>query len=288
MITFELDPATSIGLTRLAVSDTRRSLGFYRDVLGFVAEPQADGVTLLKAGDRALLALEERPGARPRPPRSTGLYHVALLLPGRADLARVLRRFAEVRYPLSGASDHAVSEALYLDDPDGNGLEIYADRPRAAWPAPGGNLRMTVDPLDVDGIIGELERDPAPWAGMPVGSTVGHIHLHVSDLHAAEDFYCGLLGFSVMQRFGASALFVSAGGYHHHLGLNTWAGVGAPPPPPDATGLVRFRVDLPGRAAWSAMLAQLEQARAPIAERGDGWLRIFDPSRNLVEIGAAA
>jgi catechol 2,3-dioxygenase len=282
---FVIHPDTTVGPMRLAVADIGRALSFYEGVLGMQVERRADGAVALSAGATPLLVLEERPGARPKPQRATGLYHVALLLPSRLDLARVIRRFAETRYPLGGASDHLVSEALYLDDPDGNGLEIYADRPRASWSFARNEVRMAVDPLDIDSILGELRADPAPWAGMPAGSTVGHVHLHVKDLPSAEAFYCGILGFEVMARYGSGALFVAAGGYHHHLGLNTWAGVGAPPPPPDAVGLRHFAVHLPGPAARDAVIGRVRAAGIAIDETEEGLL-LRDPSQNGVIITA--
>jgi catechol 2,3-dioxygenase len=239
----------------------------------------------LGAGDAPLIMLDEQPGAKPKPARATGLYHVALLLPSRRELAKVIRRFAETRYPLTGASDHLVSEALYLDDPDGNGLEIYADRPRETWSYAKTEVRMAVDPLDIDGILGELHDDPAPWAGMPSGSTVGHVHLHVKDLPSAEAFYSGILGFGVMARYGPAALFVSAGGYHHHLGLNTWAGVGAPPPPTGSAGLRHFAVHLPTLEARDAVMERVRAAGVAAEETSEGIL-IRDPSQNGVLITA--
>lgn len=276
MTTFMIDPALRLGATHLAVADLGRALDFYAGVLGLRSQETGRGVTALGAGGEPLIVLEERRDARPKPPRTTGLYHTALLLPSRGELARTVRRLAEARYPISGASDHAVSEALYLDDPDGNGLEIYADRPRSQWPKAGAEVRMTVDPLDFDGLLAEL--DDRPWEGLAAGSVIGHVHLHVSDIPAAEAFYCGLLGFEVMQRFGPSALFVSAGGYHHHLGLNTWQGVGAPPPPADALGLRFYEIRLPV-PALEAVAARVRAAGLPLEER-DGGLFLRDPAQN--------
>jgi len=241
MAPFSIHPNTSIGATHLTVADLERSRRFYVDVLGFrELERQGTTLTLTADGATPLLALTELPGAPPKPARATGLYHFAILVPSRLDLARSLRRLAELRYPLSGASDHLVSEALYLNDPDGNGIEIYRDRPRAEWPRLNGQIRMATDPLDLDGILAELDRDDRPWDGLAPATTIGHMHLHVADLRAAEAFYHGLLGFDIMLSFGGSALFLSAGGYHHHIGLNTWAGVGAPPAPPGSAGLRYF------------------------------------------------
>ncbi len=275
-----IDERTAVGPVRLTVADLGRALSFYEGVLGMRGVQQPGGDYLLSAGGPTLLSLEERRGARPKPQRSTGLYHVAILMPSRAALARVIARLAETRYPVTGASDHLVSEALYLDDPDGNGIEIYADRPRSAWPKSGSEVRMTVDPLNIESILGELG-EPEPWAGLPAGTTIGHVHLHVSDLRSAEAFYVGLLGFEVMQRFGNSALFVAAGGYHHHLGLNIWAGVGAPPPPADAVGLRHYAIRLPDAAALEAVVARLRAAGLPLEECCAGLL-VRDPAQNGV------
>jgi catechol 2,3-dioxygenase len=171
-----------------------------------------------------------------------------------------------------------VSEALYLDDPEGNGLELYADRPRAKWPRMGREVRMAVDPLDLDGLLAEL--DSTPWTWMPAGTTMGHMHLHVADLGATERFYGGVLGFELMQRF-QGALFMAAGGYHHHLGLNVWAGVGAPPPPPDSTGLRRFTVRLPNAEAMAAVVERVREAGVPFEELPEG-VQVRDPAQNVL------
>jgi catechol 2,3-dioxygenase len=190
-------------------------------------------------------------------------------------------------WPFQGAADHLVSEALYLTDPDGNGLELYVDRPRAAWPYRNGQLIMATDPLDLNALLAEADQDPAPWTGVDPGVDVGHVHLHVSDLARAEAFYSGLLGMDVTQRGYPGALFLSAGGYHHHLGVNTWAGAGAPPPPPDAVGLISFALNLPGAPAWRALLDRLRAAGAPL--EGGEWENglyalIYDPDRNGIEL----
>jgi len=288
MALFSIDPNTNIGSTHLTVADLARSERFYTSVLGFRPLTRTnDTLTLTADGATPLLALTELPGAPPKPARATGLYHFAILTPSRLDLARSLRRLAEMRYPLSGASDHLVSEALYLDDPDGNGIEIYRDRPRAEWPRPGGQIQMATDPLDIDGILGELEHDDQPWDGLAATTTIGHMHLHVADLKAAEAFYHGVLGFDIIVRYGPSALFVSAGGYHHHIGLNTWAGVGAPPAPAGSAGLRHFIVRLPNQAALDAVLARVREADIGIEDHADGAL-VRDASRNAVVLATAA
>jgi catechol 2,3-dioxygenase len=283
---FSIHPDTTVGPVALAVADLARSEQFYRDMLGFKPLGRADGtLTLAADGATPLLILHEQPGARPKPARATGLYHFAILTPTRLALARSLRRLAEAQWPLSGASDHLVSEALYLDDPDGNGIEIYRDRPRHEWPRAGGKIRMATDPLDFDGVIAELERDDQPWDGLQPETTIGHVHLHVADLRAAEAFYHGVLGFDIITNYGGSALFVSAGGYHHHLGLNTWAGVGAPPAPPDAAGLRRFAIVLPDADALETVAARV-RAAGIAAEQTDAGLTLRDPSQNGVLLTA--
>jgi catechol 2,3-dioxygenase len=232
-----------IGQVHLVVQDLNRSLGFYRDVLGF-AELAREGTTALMgpAGGRVLLELQEDRTAVPRPRRSAGLFHVAILVPSRAALGRTLRRLADRRWPISGASDHLVSEALYLDDPDGLGLEIYRDRPRDRWQVVDGEVAMATDPLDLQGVVDEPGAEQ-PWAGLDADTVIGHVHLQVPHLETAEAFYCGRIGFSPTLRRYPGALFVAAGGYHHHLGLNVWAGVGAPPPPENAVGLQSFTIE---------------------------------------------
>jgi catechol 2,3-dioxygenase len=227
-----------IGQISLTVSDLARSIGFYRDVLGF----SSDGSTLRPPDGRVLIELHERRDAIPKPRRSAGLYHFAILVPSRAALGRSLRRLADRRWPLTGASDHLVSEALYLDDPDGLGIEIYRDRPRSEWPVRDGRLVMATDPLDLQSVHDEPGAE-TPWAGLEAATVMGHVHLHVPHLDAAEALYCGRVGFAPMVRGYPGALFVAAGGYHHHLGLNTWTGIGAPPPPEHAVGLRSFTIE---------------------------------------------
>lgn len=237
-----LPPDAHIGQVSLTVRDLDRSALFYRDVLGF-REAGRDGRTaLLGDGGRVLIELHENTSAVPKPRRSTGLYHVAILVPSRAALGRSLRRLSEKRLPLTGASDHLVSEALYLDDPDGLGIEIYRDRPREEWQTRNGELAMATDPLDLQGVFDEPGAE-TPWQGIEPGTVIGHVHLHVPHLDTAERFYCGRIGFAPTVRSYPGALFVAAGGYHHHLGLNTWTGVGAPPPPEHAVGLRSFTIE---------------------------------------------
>lgn len=275
-----IHPDTQIGLVALTVADLDRSIRFYEGVLGFKLIQRRDSSAALGVGQTPLLVLAEQPGARPKSPYTTGLYHFAILVPSRADLARSLRLLAEMRHPLGGSSDHLVSEALYLSDPDGNGIEIYRDRPRSAWPIQGGQVQMAVDPLDLEDLLAELERDRRPWQGLAPGTRIGHIHLQVADLRQAEAFYHGVLGFDVMQHM-PGALFVSAGGYHHHIGLNTWHTRDAPPPPAGSAGLRHFTISLPDATEQARLAAQLQAAGISF-EQHDGALALLDPWGNRI------
>lgn len=259
---------TSLGWVKLRVANRERSLRFYRDVLGYQVDLLDDSTARLRpaSGRPAHFVLSELPGAIPRPQRSTGLYHTAILLPHRRELARIIRRLVDAGWPISGAADHGVSEAIYLDDAEGNGIEIYADRPRSAWPAQGEQVALYTDPLDIPDLLRELAADPQPWSTMPTEARIGHVHLQVSDLDRAEEFYCGILGFEVTQRSYPGALFVSAGGYHHHLGLNVWNSRRAGPPPENATGLLAFAIVIPERPAWEAAVERVRAAGLPVEE----------------------
>ncbi|HEY9458127.1 MAG TPA: VOC family protein, partial [Gaiella sp.] len=247
----ELPADTRLGAIRLRAGDIGLLRDFYERVIGLRAIASEDGVTALGAGDASLVELVSDPDAPPRPPRTTGLFHLALLVPARADLTRALRRVFENGWHLSGASDHLVSEALYLSDPEGNGIELYRDRPREEWPREGDEIAMATLPLDLEDLLAEPGAgDDAP--AMPAGTVLGHVHLQVKDLDSAAAFWVDALGLDVTASLYPGALFVSAGGYHHHVGLNTWAGVGAPRPPAGARGLDRFELVLPDAASAAA------------------------------------
>jgi catechol 2,3-dioxygenase len=231
-----------IGAVRLRVADLERVSDFYERAIG-LRVLERDGDTVALGADTPLVELAGDPGAPPRPARSTGLFHLAILVPTRADLARAVQRVAHSGTRFSGASDHFVSEAMYLSDPEGNGIELYSDRPREQWEyGPTGELRMGTVALDLDSLMAELPAGDDD--GMPDGTVMGHVHLHVADLGDAEAFYAGELGLDVMVRSYPGALFLSRGGYHHHVGLNTWAGVGAPAPPPGSRGLEHVELRL--------------------------------------------
>jgi len=243
-----LPPDARIGEVSLAVASLDRSLAFYSEVLGFHVNSQSSTTAALGAGpSRVVLRLAQLAGAMARPRRASGLYHFAILVPDRAALGRSLRRLAAAEWPLTGASDHLVSEALYLDDPDGLGIEIYRDRPRESWRIEAGEVAMATEPLDLNAVAGEPGAE-RPWSALEPDTRIGHVHLHVPDLQRAEALYCDEIGFTPTLRRYPGALFVAAGGYHHHVGLNVWAGAGAPPPPENAVGLRGFTIEARGLA----------------------------------------
>lgn len=283
-MTFTIHPATHMGRVHLTVRDLARSLVYYQAHIGLRLLAQSDGLATLGAGATPLLLLREQTGAR-RVRGVTGLYHFALLTPSRRELARILAHLLSTDTPISGASDHAVSEALYLTDPDGHGIEIYRDRPRAEWRFPNGHLHMTVDPFDGAGVLAEIDGDATPWTELHPDTVMGHVHLHVADLPAAETFYSDVLGLARMARYGAQASFVAAGGYHHHLGLNVWAGVGAPPPPEDAARLLWYEIVLGDAAELATLLMRLAVAGFPATPTDAGYL-VRDPSSNGVLLSA--
>jgi catechol 2,3-dioxygenase len=278
-----IDPATHIGAVHLTISDLNRSVRFYEAHLGFTVHRRDDRHAWLGAGGADLLVLTRCERA-PRVRGTTGLYHFAILVPSRADLARALRRLVETETVMQGAADHGVSEALYLADVDGNGIEIYRDRRRDEWPRIDGRLRMVADPIDFEGLLGEDRGGNG--AGLAAATVVGHVHLHVARLDEAQRFYVDILGFELIQRYGPSALFVAAGGYHHHIGLNTWAGVGAPPPPPGAIGLDHFDVVLPNDAALAEVRSRVAAAGIE-TEDADGGVLVRDPAKNAIWFVAA-
>ncbi len=276
-----IHPKTKIGSVSLTVSNLDRSVSFYQQVLGLQLHSRQAGAAWL--GTKAvpeLLGLVEIPGAR-LPRRKTGLYHMAFLVPSRLALARVFTHLLQSGWPLQGAADHLVSEALYLADPDGNGIEIYRDRPRADWPRRNSQIQMASDPLDADGILAELTPEAEAWQGIDEGTTMGHVHLKVADIPAAHSFYCDVTGFDLVTRYGPSAAFVSAGGYHHHIGLNTWESAGAEAPEPGSVGLRYFEILVPEQAELEHLAVRLQNAQWPY-EPGQGGLVVDDPSGNTI------
>lgn len=271
-----------LGAVSLASPDPRRLVAFYRDLLGLDVLAEGD-TTVLGAGGKPLVEVLDRPSAPPAPRRAPGLFHMAIRVPDRASLAARLLALSGAGLRL-GASDHLVSEALYVDDPDGNGVEIYRDRPRAEWPIePDGSIAMQTLPLDLQALAREAKAAGGP---APAGTDMGHVHLKVNDLDAARRFWVDTVGLAIMARY-PGALFVSADGYHHHVGLNVWQSGGAPVPAAGTAGLDHFRIAL-APDAFAALAARLAAAGVATQPSDDGTLQVADPSGNHVEFRAAA
>ncbi len=276
------DPAAStarlpsnlrLGAVHLTVSDLDRSVAYYEDAIGLELHRRKDGVAAMGVGEEDLVVLYEEPGAR-RAGRHAGLYHYALLFPSREELARAALRLAATRTPIQGASDHGTHEAIYLPDPDGNGIELAADRPRGLWPRPleyaGGP-----QPLDLDGLLATIAGEEVRGEAGP-GLVVGHVHLHVGDLERGVAFYRDVLGFELMTFIPGAAAFVAAGGYHHHLGFNVWRGEGVPPAPEGRVGLRHWTVVLEDPEEVAAVGGRVREAGISAEER-EGGLLVRDP-----------
>ncbi|MGI9557937.1 MAG: VOC family protein [Solirubrobacterales bacterium] len=219
----------------------------------------------------------------PPPPRSTGLFHLAILVPDRAELARAGRRIADAGWRLSGVADHLVSEALYLDDPEGNGIEIYRDRPRSEWSYEGDELQMATLPLDLEGLLESVDESTA---SLVAGTRLGHVHLKVADLASAQSFYTDVIGLEITARSYRGAAFLSTGGYHHHVGINTWTSSDMPPPPAGTRGLRWFELLVPGGGELTQLAHRAEQLGLLVG-RADAQLRLVDPSGNGIVATAA-
>jgi catechol 2,3-dioxygenase len=283
-VTPMLPDDTAMGPVRLRVANLQRALSFYHDLLALDAQ-QTDGTVELRApgGAAPLIVLEESRHAAPRPPDALGLYHFALLFPDRSSLGRTLLHFFERSWPFQGFADHGVSEAAYLTDPDGNGIEFYADRPSAEWPRRDGEIEMSTYNLNVTNLLRAV--DGTPWHGVPAVLRVGHVHLHVTDLAAAERFYVGVIGLDVTMRSYPGALFLAAGGYHHHLGLNVWSH-GARGGE-DMAGLVEYTLQVPSAAAR----AEIRQRAEAVGLTSDGAETAFvlsDPDGNRLRVTGGA
>jgi catechol 2,3-dioxygenase len=280
---WRLPDSLRVGQIHLRISNLQAALEFYRDHLGF----HQSGTSLLsrERGSSHLVKLTEAPSAPSRRRGTPGLFHVAFRYPDRRALAHGLIRFLKNGYPVQGAADHRVSDALYLADPDGNGVELYCDRPRDSWPRQGAELAMATDPLDVEALLAEAAGSGVGDAGLP---DIGHIHLQVSDLARSEKFYHDLLGLAVTQRSYPGALFMSAGGYHHHIAVNTWGTRGSSAAAPDTLGLVSYSLDLGNTVGYQALHSRIvsKLGSDAVRERGEGktGFTVLDPDSISVEI----
>jgi catechol 2,3-dioxygenase len=275
-----LADAARVGAVDLTVTRLDASVAFYQDAIGLRLHRREDPVAVMGAGGEDLLVLHEQPAARPAG-RHAGLYHFALLFPTREELARVAVRLATTGTPVDGVSDHGTHEAIYLPDPDGNGIELAADRPREQWPEVSGTGGYAAGPapLDVDDLLGTVSGEE-PRRHADPGLRMGHIHLHVGDLEAAGRFYLDGIGFELMAQL-PTARFVAAGGYHHHVGFNVWRGVGVPPAPADAVGMRHWTLLVPANSDLEALRARLAAIGVTASEEA-GSLLARDPSGNAV------
>lgn len=283
-----IHPATALGHVSYTVASLERQIAFYQQILGFQVHWRDGASAGLGAGGADLLRLTELRGAR-QVRGATGLYHTAFNVPTRWELAQLLTRIAETRTPIQGMSDHYTHLAIYLPDAEGNGIELAWDFPREKWApllaevrAKGMSVYMSKNgPLDYQALLEEeLEGNPTPWERLSEGTRVGHVHLHVANLQATQRFYHGALGFEIPISFESrGGVFFGAGGYHHHIGTNTWQGEGASPPPPDATGLRHFTVVLPDSAELARLVASAERA-GHTADATDEGVLLRDPARN--------
>jgi catechol 2,3-dioxygenase len=282
---FRLPDSTTVGPVRLQVTDLTRSLPYYEDILGLrvIAREAGHAALAAQGGDRILVHLVEVPGEQPAGGQGPlGLYHYAILLPDRASLARFVRHLAD-HDVAAGAGDHLVSEAFYLRDPDGLGIEVYADRPRDTWRRRGRELQMATDPVDVSDLL--IAAGESRWTGMPAGTVMGHVHLHVGDLARAAAFYAEGLGFDRTTWSYPGALFLGAGGYHHHVAVNTWAGAVATAAPGEAR-LLEWTLELPDAANVLEMHANLTAGGHASELMGDGTLVARDPWGTQVRVNA--
>src|SRR5512138_2835287 len=292
---FSIHPATKMGHVSLTVANLENQILFYTKVLGFQLHWREGNQAGLGAGGADLLRLTEEPNLK-RYRGTTGLYHFAILFPNRKELARAMARLFALRYE-NYPTDHIMTKTTYLDDPEGNGIELYAESPEdGTWSLANGeyitrradgSMSDGREPLDVEALLKHLSEDDRLDAPVPLETRLGHIHLHVRDIDEALDFYHGILGFDVMGAAKAFRMaFVSAGGYHHHIGLNTWQGEGAPPPPEDAAGMRHFTITLPDQAALDEVVSRVDQAGIPANQTEDGLL-LYDPSQNGVVLTLA-
>lgn len=279
---FHSKPNTHIGQVRLKIENLDRSLKYYQEVIGFGILDRSETTASLTAdGKTSILKIEQPENVQPKQPRTTGMYHFALLLPTKKDLADFVIHLSERNVQI-GAADHLVSEALYIKDPDGNEIEIYVDRDPKVWDWNGEEVAMTTDPLNFEALITHRVQGEK-WQGLPKETIMGHVHLHVAELEKTQVFYVKGLGFDVVNRFGSQALFLSTANYHHHIGLNTWNGVGAPKPADNSVGMKSFELVYNDETAVKTTIANLEKIGAIVVEE-NGRMFTYDPSGIRIEL----
>lgn len=279
---FHVKPVTYVGEVGLKVLDLKEMIRFYKEIIGFEVLKETENTAVLGAGGQALLKLEAGNGIIPKNQRYAGLYHFAILLPDRKELGKMLLHLHNNGVGI-GSSDHLVSEALYLSDPEGNGIEIYRDREPEEWDWNGSQVVMAVDPVDAAGLVQAAEASGEVFQGLPAGTVMGHIHLHVSDLVKAKDFYVNGLGFEVVSSLGGQALFLADQKYHHHIGLNVWNGIGIPALPENAAGLGYYTLVLENEEKRKATVSQLRDFGAEVEMQGD-LVEVKDPAGNTIRL----
>jgi catechol 2,3-dioxygenase len=282
--TFASRTPLHIGAMALNVSDLDRVAGYYRDLLGLSELARSAGAVQLGVGDAMLIQLDHRPDAKPDDPREAGLYHTAFLMPTRADLGRWVKHIAGAHVPVTGASDHGVSEAIYLDDPEGNGVEVYADRPPESWNWRDELVDMPTERLDVQDLVRAAHGRP-DYSEAPAGLRVGHVHLRVGDLAAAERFYLSGIGLELTRRRGG-AMFMSSARYHHHVAANVWHSQGAGRRDDSRAGLAWFSIEANEDATLDMVAARLRAAGAPLTAAQTGFATT-DPWGTRIRLVAA-
>ncbi|MCY9691718.1 VOC family protein [Paenibacillus alginolyticus] len=273
---FHQQPNTFVSHVQLIVEQLERSLSFYQGILGFQILDRTDSTASLTLNEKdALVTLEQPAGVLPKEPRRSGLYHYAILVPDRKELAKVIQHFIDIKYPLQGISDHLVSEALYLADPDGNGIEIYVDRPSEDWEWIGEQVTMSTEQVNLRSLLSEANGER--FTGLSSDTIMGHIHLHVSDLAKAAEFYIQGLGFKVVYQISNQALFISTGGYHHHIGLNIWNGKGVQAPSRNSVGLKFYTIVFTDEMTRDSAIKNLALLGYSVNEN-----TVVDPSGNHI------
>ncbi|WP_026475738.1 VOC family protein [Alkaliphilus transvaalensis] len=282
MSKYHRQPNLFVGQIEIKVSKIERSLRFYQDILGFsILEKGEDKVLLTADGKKPLITIHQPKGVLPKEERTTGLYHIAILLPQPSDLGAILKKLIAEGYPLQGASHHGISEAIYLQDPDGNGIEIYTDTPDSTWVWENGLIVAEGKALDMEALLSKAEEEE--WLGMPQETLLGHIHLSVAELKAAEEFYRKGLGFDIVMSYPDQAIFFSTGGYHHHVAVNVWKGLGAPAPKDNSVGLGFFTLMFPNEGTREKTVNHLKEL-GYLIQMENGIVTVEDPSKNKIKL----